>query len=336
MININEFSHQLKWKNEILDQYYMNMKGEIFSNRSNKILSPFLNKERRYMVSVIYREKKKLFRVDYLVAYTFLGCYDDSFRLIHINGNENDYSLGNLRWLRISDILKKYEKEYSVNSVTEIDEVWKLYGSLIAKKRVDVSNFGNIRDHDTHEIISPRLSHGYFCFFEKNKVHHVHRMVGELFLKNPEPKKFNMINHLDGNKKNNAFYNLEWCNCSMNTDHAHMMGYMKKYDESTIRKICEQLVEGIPQIVISEKMNIPAKYISKLATGVVHKDITKDYHFKKEIPLGEKYNRPLLEILIHEKKTPKEISKLLNIDYNTSFIKYYERIKRIMANRKTV
>ena len=327
-LDLNAFVHQLKWKNEVLDGYFMNMNGEVFSHRSNKILSPFFNKEGRYMISLLYDGGKKALRLDYLVAFTFLGYHDDCFRLIHLNGNENDYSIINLRWLRISDIMKEYEEKFGVSNVLEIDEVWTLYSSTIRGKSIDISNFGNIRDHDTLDPIIPKESHGYLCFFENKKVWHVHRMVGELYVDNPNPEEFNMINHIDGNKMNNAFYNLEWCNISMNTDHGHMTGRVIKHDESTVRYICEQLALGIPHTEIAEKIGVSRKYISKIATGKIHKKIANEYTFKKPISLYDKFNRPLLEILIRNKKTPKEIVGLLKIEYSNSFIKFYERVKR--------
>lgn len=45
----------------------------------------------------------------------------------------------------------------------------------------------------------------------------VHRMVGEVYIPNPENKPF--INHIDNNPSNNSVENLEWCNQSENMLH---------------------------------------------------------------------------------------------------------------------
>ena len=37
---------------------------------------------------------------------------------------------------------------------------------------------------------------------------HIHRMVAEAFIPNPDGKKH--VNHIDGNKRNNCADNLEW------------------------------------------------------------------------------------------------------------------------------
>jgi hypothetical protein len=48
--------------------------------------------------------------------------------------------------------------------------------------------------------------------------HRVHRMVAKAFVGNPNDHK--CVNHMDGNKLNNQFDNLEWCTSSHNNLHA--------------------------------------------------------------------------------------------------------------------
>lgn len=39
----------------------------------------------------------------------------------------------------------------------------------------------------------------------------IHRLVALAFVNNPNPTKFNIVNHIDENKHNNYYKNLEWC-----------------------------------------------------------------------------------------------------------------------------
>lgn len=69
-------------------------------------------------------------------------------------------------------------------------------------------------------------SKGYFIVdLHKNKKGHtfsVHRLVAIHFIENKE--EYNIVNHIDGNKKNNAKCNLEWCTAKHNINHSWAMG----------------------------------------------------------------------------------------------------------------
>lgn len=57
----------------------------------------------------------------------------------------------------------------------------------------------------------------------KKTVFRLHRLVAEHFIGNPNKTKTD-INHIDGNKRNNAAANLEWCTRSENMVHAIKTG----------------------------------------------------------------------------------------------------------------
>ncbi len=88
-------------------------------------------------------------------------------------------------------------------------------------------------------VVSPRGkelkafddSHGYNCVHiyvnKKRLVKKIHRLVAEYYI--PNPNKFNVVNHIDGNKKNNNLDNLEWCTHSHNSLHAYRTGLKVAY-----------------------------------------------------------------------------------------------------------
>ena len=53
-----------------------------------------------------------------------------------------------------------------------------------------------------------------------DKFYALHRLVAEHFIPNPDPQKYTQVNHIDGNRYNNAVSNLEWCTPSHNVLHA--------------------------------------------------------------------------------------------------------------------
>lgn len=52
----------------------------------------------------------------------------------------------------------------------------------------------------------------------------VHRIIAECYCDNPN--KYKEVNHIDGNKHNNHYLNLEWCTRSQNAKHAVDIGIM--------------------------------------------------------------------------------------------------------------
>lgn len=94
-----------------------------------------------------------------------------------------------------------------------------------------ISNFGNIKSLRSNKILKPALSSGYKCVslcgqFQSTK--RIHRLVAKHFL---EKTNLNYVNHIDGNKLNNHYLNLEWCTPKQNYDHSvanNLQGYANK------------------------------------------------------------------------------------------------------------
>ena len=84
----------------------------------------------------------------------------------------------------------------------------------------------------------------------------VHRLVGLMFIWNPDPENYTQINHMDGNKINNHISNLEWCTAEQNIHHLYQHNLKKnilkgeditdsKFTERQVKKVCELLEEGV-------------------------------------------------------------------------------------------
>lgn len=84
----------------------------------------------------------------------------------------------------------------------------------------------------------------------------VHRLLALHFLPNPENKR--TVNHIDGNKLNNALSNLEWATDSENIKHAHDTGlqpYRRNYSLAEYKAFLDQFLQGISLTKLSESIN---------------------------------------------------------------------------------
>lgn len=98
-------------------------------------------------------------------------------------------------------------------------EEWKCL-DFMGYPNYEVSNYGDVMS-ETHGLMSDkRIKLGYrmvrLCKDGKRKELPVHRLVALAFVDNPNPEKYNVVNHKDENKLNNRYDNLEWCDTEYN------------------------------------------------------------------------------------------------------------------------
>lgn len=90
----------------------------------------------------------------------------------------------------------------------------------------------------------------------KKKTYRLHRLVMMAFA--PCDNMQNLeVNHIDGDKKNNNLYNLEWCTSSENQKHAFKIGLQKprKGSQSNFSKLSDQDIEKVFKLKALRKTN---------------------------------------------------------------------------------
>ena len=174
-----------------------------------------------------------------------------------------------------------------------------------------IGTYGTVINKNTGKTVKPHLnSSGYLRVTlmlnnGKSKKFSVHKLVGLMFVPNPDNKP--EVNHITENHKTFNYYkNLEWLTASENQKQHYAYGdsskqrkgnktnhykgedrYNANADEKLVRKICEMLEQGKSIVEIRDnlidKCDLTGKQLYALAHHILHGNswphISKDYNF---------------------------------------------------------
>lgn len=275
--------------------YLVGQDGTIFGKYSTKkpLKTEVHDGYNKVLFSLGTGEKRiaKWYRVDYLVASTYLS-NPHGFRFIkHKDGNQLNDRVENLEWKQYctdepSRVIDGYDGKYIIT-----------YSGKV------YNNFTGVEMKQKDTLGYKAVALRYFDGIEsRQKIHKIHRLVAEYFI--PNPKKLPMVNHINGNKTDNRVINLEWCTNKENTIHA----YRTQLHETKIN-----LNNGQCIIDLIEKFNYNYADVSELF-GIKRQTIAnfyqrsyKTYGFKtnnvfvskhsKKLPLTEEFKNKYKDIL---------------------------------------
>lgn len=98
------------------------------------------------------------------------------------------------------------------------------------------------------------------------KSHMVHKLVADAFLKNPN--NYKVVNHKDGNKKNNRLLNIERCDHSHNNRHIFKIGKRKrKLSVEEVIEIKRLLNRNYTHKEIADKFKVHRVTITNINSG---------------------------------------------------------------------
>lgn len=184
-----------------------------------------------------------------------------------------------------------------------------------------ITEYGQVFSSITGKWLTWSKNHnGYYvvCVNRGCAVTHpfIHRLVAAVFLDNPDNKP--QVNHKDGNKANNHYSNLEYCTNLENATHARLNGLMPHavLDEDSVRRICQDLENGIGCVEISRKYGLPYTSIYKVFQRKNWTHISKDFNIPEP-----KYTRSVLS----DEEVEQICIRLMNNESCASIARDYKR-----------
>ena len=155
-----------------------------------------------------------------------------------------------------------------------------------------VSSLGRVRSlpraSTAGKVLVMPIKNGYptVCLSKNNekKTRQVHRLVAEAFISNTQGK--TEVNHIDGNKTNNAIENLEWVTRSENESHAYrVLGknpnrpwagkprrFARKLSDEQVREIRADLR---PSRIIAKEYGVSKTTVQNIKSYKIYQEVNQ-------------------------------------------------------------
>lgn len=238
----------------IKTDYDINELGEIYSHKTNKILTGTIYNTGYKMVRLTIEGKKKGYAIHRLVAQTFIPNPDNLPVVNHKDGNKLNNHMNNLEWVSQSKnrqhaIQTKVSKlatgkREKIKDINEND--WIRYKDTTYLVSID----GEVYNEKTKILLKQTSNNsGYIRYTLRINGKNISKLAHILVMETWGKQKLasnQVINHKDGNKINNNLKNLEVCSKSENALHSCYI--LKNNVKPVIRIINENEIQEYPSI----------------------------------------------------------------------------------------
>ena len=202
--------------------------------------------------------------------------------------------------------------------------------------KYSINPYGVILNTFTNRKLKWKVDSKGYCVvtLSHNGIPHdkrVHVLVASAFVKNPDPLKFTIVNHLNGNKQDPSYTNLEWTDYSGNVRHAVATGLLKpaygeragraRLTNSQVHEICKIMEDGtMTQREIAKKYNVDESIIHEIRLGNNWRHISHRYNIDNcklaVSTINESTVRSICSEIEKDELTIKEIASKCDVKYD--------------------
>ena len=186
-----------------------------------------------------------------------------------------------------SDTIRRCKEFFSISNWDKAKTIYQTNNGF----SYYVTRFGEVWNAEKMTKINGCVYGNGYRHINLGPVHNVkvHRLVAQHFVRIPKDlvdqgltKESLVVNHLDGNKLNNRWDNLEWTTNEGNMAHASSAGLMRTtIDDHSLERVWQYLQAGYSDINISRETGIPAANVSNIRQGVSPRYRTDKYTWSK-------------------------------------------------------
>lgn len=141
----------------------------------------------------------------------------------------------------------------------------------------EISSAGRVRSVRRGIILKTKMNNGYTKLdLSKGNIGYprlVHRLVAQAFIANPDNKP--EVNHLDGNRSNNAVSNLEWSTHSENGLHSYRELGRKpttKLSSAQVTEIRRRVDTGEAQASLAREFGVSPGLVTQIIRRTIWKN----------------------------------------------------------------
>lgn len=130
-------------------------------------------------------------------------------------------------------------------------------------ERYIISDTGIVTSSHNNNVLSPKINpNGYLVVKLDGVQLSVHRLVAKHFI--PNPYDYPQVNHIDGNKHNNSYLNLEWVTSERNNNHALEIGLRKGFVAYDVKlKLMHRALNG--ELITNLALELPNTHPNTLS-----------------------------------------------------------------------